>query len=614
MEAVLQSEELNLESATISPSSAPRSTTRGGPRWWFFLLIIWCIAGSYTAAHLKRGWVPHDEGAFAQSADRVLHGELPHRDYTEIYTGGLTYLHAFTFKYLGEDLAALRIVLFVFFLLWIPAFYWIVSRMVADWIACGVTLLAVVWSLPIYPAAVPSWYNLFFATFGVAALFGYLSDHSLKWLFIAGICGGFSFLAKSPAIYYVAAVLLFFVFLEQCESSSESHRKNGSAEEFINFVVPPAIFAMLILLREVRAKSSSSRERSWALFRKILPFGSGFLVPLFGFLIPYARCGALHAVLSGVLLLPFKRISGAFGSLPDLFTILPSVFLVGILALGAPLRGMARRLVSYTTGLVVLYFLLSSGHNAANYRVAWHAAYWVTPLLALTGALALRRGPRSGVFPRDSLSQRQLFLVLALSSLCNLVQYPFSGPIYFCYVAPLTILAAIAVLRAFPSIPQPLLAIIFSGFFLFAILRVTPTFIYAMGRTYQPDPETQILDLPRAGRLRVEPTSVIIYKQMIPLIQQHAGAAEIYAAPDCPQIYFLTGYRNPTRAIFDFFEDDYGDSQRILRLVDSRPIRVIVLNKLPDFSERLPADLHKALVMRFPEVRNIGIFEVRWRE
>jgi len=606
------------------------------------LILVWCIGGGYAGVHLKRGWIPHDEGAFAQSADRVLRGELPHRDYTEIYTGGLAFLHAFAFRYLGEDLATLRIVLFVFFLIWIPVFYWIASRMVSDWIAGGVTLLAVVWSLPVYPAAVPSWYNLFFATFGVAALFAYLSDRTPKWLFIAGLCGGCSFLAKNAALYYVAGVLLFFVFSEQCESLSKVEgaktrsllysvfvvfsivlflaglaaliRQHGTAEEITNFVVPPSILAILVLLREVRATSRSSRERFLALFRTTLPFGLGFLVPLVGFLIPYLRVKALHAVLSGVFLLPFKRIWGAFASPPHLFTILPSILLIGILVLGAWLRGITRWFLSCTTGLVVVYYLVSSAHNSANYRIGWHAAYWITPMIALTGAFALRREPRSGTLLEDPLCQRQLFLILAVSSLCSLVQYPFSAPIYFCYVAPLAILGAVAVLRAFPSIPQPLLAIVLSGFFLFAVLRVTPTYIYTMGYTYQPDPETQILDLPRAGNLRVEPESVKIYEQLIPLIQEHAGAGEIYAAPDCPQIYFLTGYRNPTRASFDFLEDDYRDSASILRMVDSRPIHVIVLNKTPGFSEPLPLDFHKALVKRFPEGRHIGTFEVRWRK
>jgi hypothetical protein len=635
-------EEPNLESPSKSTISVSPSSSSPSLHWWALLILVWCIGGGYAGAHLKRGWVPHDEGAFAQSADRVLRGELPHRDYTEIYTGGLAYLHAYAFKYLGEDFATPRIVLFVFFLLWIPVFYWIASRMVADWIAGGVTLLAVVWSLPIYPAAVPSWYNLFFATFGVAALFAYLSDHSPKWLFIAGICGGCSFLAKISACYYVAGVLLFLVFSEQCEflpRTDEARprsllyrtfiivsnllllvglaalvRGNGSVEEFTDFVFPPAILAMLILLREVRVGGGSNRERFLALFRKVLPFLGGLLVPPFALLIPYVRENAIPSFLNGVFLLPLKRISGAFSSPPDLITILPSFFLVGILVLGTRLRGMACRLLIWVTGLVTLYFLISSGYSDADYRVAWHAAYWVMPMLALTGALALWRGMRSDVLLKSAIDQRHLFLLLAVSSFCSLVQYPFSAPVYFCYVAPMAILAAVAVLGEFPSIPKPLLAITFSGFFLFGALRVMPTFIFAMGQAYQPDPETQILHLPKAGNLRVDAESVRIYQQMIPLIQAHAGSGEIYAAPDCPQIYFLAGYRNPTRAIFDFFEEDYDDSERVLKLVDSRPIRVIVLNRLPDFSDRLPEDLHDALVTRFPEGKNLGIFEVRWRK
>jgi hypothetical protein len=152
--------------ALISAGKGSASPSR--LRSWIILLCVWLIVGIYAGSYLKRGWIPHDEGAFAQSADRILQGELPHRDFTEIYTGGLAFLHAAAFRYLGENLATLRIVLFAFFLCWVPAFYWIASQLVVDWMAGGVTLLAVVWSLPNYSAAVPSWYNLFFATFSVA--------------------------------------------------------------------------------------------------------------------------------------------------------------------------------------------------------------------------------------------------------------------------------------------------------------------------------------------------------------------------------------------------------------------------------------------------------------
>src|ERR1700674_286969 len=435
-EVLLRDEAGSLQSASRSSLSGPR-TALCGPRWWILLLVIWCLGGTYAGVYLKRGWVPHDEGAFAQSADRVLHGELPHRDYTEIYTGGLAYLHAFAFRFIGEDFAALRIVLFVLFLFWIPAFYWVASRLVADWIASGVTLLAVLWSLPNYPAAVPSWYNLFFATFGVAALFAFLSNRSSKWLFIAGLCGGLSFLAKSSAVYYVAGVLLFLLFLEQSESSSTPSptktrgllystfvvfsmllflaglalliREHGGAGEIINLVLPPAILATVILLRELRAKGQTSRERILALLRMILPFGLGFLVPLAVFAVPYIHGNAVHALLTGIFLLPFKRVWGAHFSSPEISQIASSLCLAAILILGARIRGVGRWGVSVTTAGLVAYYLVASSHEWVLYQRLWHAAYWLTPILAVSGALLILSERRNTGMETGSYERQQLF-------------------------------------------------------------------------------------------------------------------------------------------------------------------------------------------------------------
>ena len=134
--------------SAIAKGCHPQGSPHSNLRWCAILLIVWSIAAIYAGSHLMRGWVPHDEGAFSESAERVLHGQLPHRDYTEIYTGGLAYLHALAFRYLGENFATLRIVLFMFFLAWIPVFYWIASRLVSDWVAGGITVMAMAWSLP----------------------------------------------------------------------------------------------------------------------------------------------------------------------------------------------------------------------------------------------------------------------------------------------------------------------------------------------------------------------------------------------------------------------------------------------------------------------------------
>jgi 4-amino-4-deoxy-L-arabinose transferase-like glycosyltransferase len=57
----------------------------------------------------------------------------------------------------------------------------------------------------------PSWYNLFFATFGAAALLRYSERGGRGWLVVAGVMGGCSVAVKITGCYYIAACLLYFV-------------------------------------------------------------------------------------------------------------------------------------------------------------------------------------------------------------------------------------------------------------------------------------------------------------------------------------------------------------------------------------------------------------------
>ena len=98
-----------------------------------------------------------------------------------------------------------------------------------------VTLLAVAWSYPNYPAAMPSWYNLFFATFGAAALFA-TSMRTKRVAFVAGVCGGISILIKVIGAYYIAGVLLFLAFREQSENQSGSGDE-ASAKQSLTYRV-----------------------------------------------------------------------------------------------------------------------------------------------------------------------------------------------------------------------------------------------------------------------------------------------------------------------------------------------------------------------------------------
>src|SRR5688500_986510 len=115
------------------------------PGWLVVLLVV---GGIYLGMHLTRGWYPHDEGALGQTAERVLLGEVPHRDFDEAYTGLLTYLHAAAFAVGGIRLPVLRIPLFLATLLWLGAVYRIARRSTQPGTAAAIALLVLVWSVP----------------------------------------------------------------------------------------------------------------------------------------------------------------------------------------------------------------------------------------------------------------------------------------------------------------------------------------------------------------------------------------------------------------------------------------------------------------------------------
>ena len=96
------------------------------------------------------------------------------------------------------------------------------------------------------------------------------------------------------------------------------------------------------------------------------------------------------------------------------------------------------------------------------------------------------------------------------------------------------------------------------------------------------------------------------------LLQGHARGGFTYAAPDCPEIYFLSGLSNPTRALFDFIEPRERSVDRVLPALTRVGVTAVVINREPEFSGRLPKDLDAELTTRFPQSEEVGRFTVRW--
>jgi len=608
---------------------------KNGRKRLLIFALVWIVGALYTGSLLKRGWVPHDEGTIAQSAQRVLEGQLPHRDFDELYTGGLSYLNAFAFRTLGENLAAPRIVLFAFFLVWIPAVYFVGSRFVGTIAAGTVTLVAIAYSLPNYTAAVPSWYNLFFATFGLAAVLQFLSSGQRKWLFIAGLAGGTSFLFKLSGLYFVAGALLFFVFREQELDRAEStHSRARSYSAFVTlalllfvaslfsiagrslssvavfeFIVPGEILALVCIWRQFTPSSTPTPLRFRRLLAMLVPFAIGVALPIALFLIPYLRSGAIAEFINGVFILPGRRLAFAarrppgFG-LNKLLTTGALLFLIW----AAYTNRLRSRLTHLLIGLALVVCVVLSKTDPRLYGALWSPLLLLIPFSVLAAVALLANQNTS------TLGRQELFLVIAVTATCSLIQLPFSVGIYFCYVAPLLALSLAAIFSGARAPSRVLAGLLLAFYLAFAVFRVTPSFIYAMSYFYQPDPQTTPLRLHRGGGLRVNAGEAEMYDALIPFIEAHAGGSSfIYAAPDCPEVYFLAGMNNPTRTIFDFFDDPTQHEQRVLHAIDGAHVNVVALLKEPPFSPQVSSQLMDRLRERYPLSQQIGRFEVRWK-
>lgn len=590
-------------------------------------LLVFAASALYVSGFVERGWVPHDEGMLGQNAERVLRGELPHRDFDESYTGGLTALHALAFRVFGVRLTVLRWVLFALFLLFVLVFQALAARWLTPWPAALLTAVAVVWSFPNYFASMPSWYVLGLSVVGLWALVREIETGRRRWLVLAGACAGLSLTVLVVGLYFVAAALLHFAFREQEQAVVRA--EGGGAGFFVfqalsvaaflavllalvrahlapmdelQLVVPPAAVCAVLLRRAWAAgRRGRFRERLRALAALALPFGLGLSVPLALLLAPYLRHAALADLYRGLFVLPFRQLAAASHPFPPLESAAAVLPLAALLLL--PARRTVTRFVCAALGALLAAVLLLSGSEEI-YRAVWHSARSLGVVAVVIGCARLWP---AGV-QADGRTQER-FLLLAVVALFGLLQFPYAAPVYFCYVAPLVALSIASIARPGSRIA---LAVVGVFYFCFAVWRLNPGYIWELGvrpAAYGPLAD---LDLPRAG-LRVPAADRDTYSALAATVAGKARSPFLYAAPDCPEVPFLLERRNPTRVVFDYAA--YPETpETLLRSLRERMVDVIVVNERPDYSPPIAPAALAALEEAFPRAERIGKFLVRWRE
>ena len=235
--------------AAPAPGAAPASARYLRSRRETAAVVAAVILGlTVLWAFRFRGWYPHDEGTLGQSAERVLRGQIPHRDFDDPYTGGLAYLHALVFRFGGISTTALRNHLALVATVWFAGAFWLLTRWLRPFGAALVAALIAVWSVPLYPAAMPSWYVLFLACAAGGVLVRW-PRRAYTAAFAAGALIGIAALAKITAAFALSGAAWALVAIRQ----DEDVPRRGAIE------VPIAAVAFGLMVLRLLSSSLDAR-------------------------------------------------------------------------------------------------------------------------------------------------------------------------------------------------------------------------------------------------------------------------------------------------------------------------------------------------------------------
>ncbi len=149
---------------------------------------------------------------------------------------------------------------------------------------------------------------------------------------------------------------------------------------------------------------------------------------------------------------------------------------------------------------------------------------------------------------------------------------------------------------------------------LFALLWINRGYVYALGKRFERYDPPAVLDLPRAGGIRVTAKDAGVYGPLIRLVEEKSGGRPIYAGPNCEQVYFLSGLPDAVPYGPGSPRNPMERAKEIYRGLEEKGSRVVVLNRIPQFTGNLRPRVVARFEDFFPHSRVIGHFVVRWKD
>lgn len=604
---------------------------RGQRRWELFALAATiCVAALIAWPLLDRGWTPHDDGMLGQTAERIRLGQLPHRDFEEVYTGALGYLHALAQRLFGTTMMAPRYALFGAWCGWLAIVFGIIRRFTAPWWSAAITVAAAMWTLPVYPSAMPSWYLLFCATAAAAALLQWGDEPRPHWLVATGMMIGIGLTIKITALYLLAAALLSVAFAGQELHAMDSTVRRRWAPS-ITVIVGSTVLAVMVLwlLRDRTAVSElvhlaapvvmlvlalSAREvsvlrgggRAWnQLLTPVAWLAVGTAIPVALFTLPYLASGSFAALVHGVIIDPFTRLDVLNLDMRTFGKTVRGLYLVAFVAI--ELRWGASRAVKSAAIAVGLWFAWRSTQSYIVYQAIWDGARFLLP--AAVAIIAFRFAQRSPTGRADARDRTAAVTLAAFASLFALNQFPFSANVYFCFVAPLVFLSLI---RATPWAASRLVGTtVLLG--TFAVLSLHPGDINTLG-FYPANVDLEHrLSMARGG-LRVSAGDSAQYATVQALVVAHRDGLPMFAGPGIPEVPFLAGPPYYGHYVFHFLPYDRRDTADVSGKLNADSAAMVIWNLHPAFGKPVSPTIKAWYDARFTHTVRVGDgLEVRWR-
>lgn len=213
-------------------------------RLYIVLSILFLLSSLYFFVDYRVGLNVYDEGLMVYGATRILHGDIPYRDFRAVYAPAQFYVLAATFKIFGTSIVVERMLAIVMQSFLGVCVYLLAKKLVPQRFALISWVLFVLgtclsFGILIAYSMTPA---LIFALLSCLCLTNYVSvsQHGYKGLLLAGILAGMATLFRHDFGFYtfISGIIVVFAFTYKKFEGPEKAKA-------IKKRIMPALFACL---------------------------------------------------------------------------------------------------------------------------------------------------------------------------------------------------------------------------------------------------------------------------------------------------------------------------------------------------------------------------------